>query len=72
MMSGTISENIAGFDPNIDMERVVRPPMRRVHADIMRFPMQYLSLVGDMGSTLSGGQRQRVLLARALYVSRRF
>jgi ATP-binding cassette subfamily B protein RaxB len=29
--------------------------------------MQYLSLVGDMGSTLSGGQRQRVLLARALY-----
>jgi ATP-binding cassette subfamily B protein RaxB len=33
----------------------------------MRFPMQYLSLVGDMGSTLSGGQRQRVLLARALY-----
>ncbi|MEO6946248.1 MAG: ATP-binding cassette domain-containing protein, partial [Nitrobacter sp.] len=28
---------------------------------------QYLSLVGDMGSTLSGGQRQRVLLARALY-----
>jgi ATP-binding cassette subfamily B protein RaxB len=29
--------------------------------------MQYLTLVGDMGSTLSGGQRQRVLLARALY-----
>jgi ABC-type bacteriocin/lantibiotic exporter with double-glycine peptidase domain len=28
---------------------------------------QYLSIVGDMGSTLSGGQRQRVLLARALY-----
>jgi ATP-binding cassette subfamily B protein RaxB len=29
--------------------------------------MQYMTLVGDMGSTLSGGQRQRVLLARALY-----
>ena len=39
----------------------------QVHADIARMPMQYLSLVGDMGSTLSGGQRQRVLLARALY-----
>jgi ABC-type bacteriocin/lantibiotic exporter with double-glycine peptidase domain len=35
----------------------------QVHADIMRAPMQYLTLVGDMGSTLSGGQRQRVLLA---------
>ena len=43
------------------------PPRPRVHDDIMRMPMQYLSLVGDMGSTLSGGQRQRVLLARALY-----
>jgi ATP-binding cassette subfamily B protein RaxB len=30
-------------------------------------PMQYLSLIGDMGSTLSGGQKQRILLARALY-----
>ena len=39
----------------------------QVHDDIMRTPMQYLTLVGDMGSTLSGGQRQRVLLARALY-----
>jgi ATP-binding cassette subfamily B protein RaxB len=68
LMSGTISENIAGFDPNLDMERVVAAAhAARVHADIMRFPMQYLSLVGDMGSTLSGGQRQRVLLARALY-----
>ena len=39
----------------------------QVHEDITRMPMQYLSLVGDMGSTLSGGQKQRVLLARALY-----
>jgi ATP-binding cassette subfamily B protein RaxB len=33
----------------------------------MAKPMQYLSLIGDMGSSLSGGQRQRILLARALY-----
>jgi ATP-binding cassette subfamily B protein RaxB len=50
------------------MKRVVASAMAaQVHADIMRTPMQYLTLVGDMGSTLSGGQRQRVLLARALY-----
>ena len=29
--------------------------------------MNYLALIGDMGSILSGGQKQRILLARALY-----
>jgi ATP-binding cassette, subfamily B, bacterial CvaB/MchF/RaxB len=38
-----------------------------IHNDIMRMPMGYHTLVGDMGGALSGGQRQRVLLARALY-----
>ena len=35
--------------------------------EIMRMPMAYNSLIGDMGSALSGGQKQRILLARALY-----
>ena len=30
-------------------------------------PMQYNTLIGDMGTVLSGGQKQRVLIARALY-----
>jgi ATP-binding cassette subfamily B protein RaxB len=68
LLSGTIADNIAFFDPDLDMGRVrTAAAAARVHEDIMRMPMQYLSLVGDMGSTLSGGQRQRVLLARALY-----
>jgi ATP-binding cassette, subfamily B, bacterial CvaB/MchF/RaxB len=68
LLSGTIADNIAGFDPDLDMQRIVTAAVAaQVHADIMRAPMQYLTLVGDMGSTLSGGQRQRVLLARALY-----
>jgi len=33
----------------------------------MAMPMNYLSMIGNMGSALSGGQKQRVLLARALY-----
>lgn len=33
----------------------------------MAMPMNYNSLIGDMGSSLSGGQKQRILLARALY-----
>ena len=34
---------------------------------IVKLPMNYQAVVGDMGSVLSGGQKQRVLLARALY-----
>lgn len=68
LLSGTIADNIAFFDPDLDMTRVQQAAYAaQVHDDIVRMPMQYLSLVGDMGSTLSGGQKQRVLLARALY-----
>jgi ATP-binding cassette subfamily B protein RaxB len=66
LLSGTIADNIGFFDPDLDMMRVQdAAKAAQVHDDIMRTPMQYLGLVGDMGSTLSGGQRQRVLLARA-------
>jgi ATP-binding cassette, subfamily B, bacterial CvaB/MchF/RaxB len=68
LLSGTTADNISGFDPDLDMQRVMAAAIAaQVHADIVRAPMQYLTLVGDMGSTLSAGQRQRVLLARALY-----
>lgn len=68
LISGTIAENIAFFDPNLDMIRVMEAAQRaRIHDEIERTPMKYLSLVGDMGSSLSGGQKQRILIARALY-----
>jgi ATP-binding cassette subfamily B protein RaxB len=68
LLSGSIADNIAFFDPDLNMARVHEAAYSaQVHEIIMRAPMQYLTLVGDMGSTLSGGQRQRILLARALY-----
>jgi len=68
LLSGTIADNIAFFDPDLDMTRVQQAAYAaQVHEDIARMPMQYQSLVGDMGSALSGGQKQRILLARALY-----
>ena len=68
LLSGTIADNIAFFDPDLDMAAVLRVAKAAwIHEEILRMPMQYLSLVGDMGSALSGGQRQRILLARALY-----
>ena len=41
--------------------------MAGIDDEIMAMPMNYNTLVGDMGTALSGGQRQRLLLARALY-----
>lgn len=68
LMSGSIAENIAFFDPDIDMGRVeAAAKIAMIDEDIARMPMRYMSLIGDMGSILSGGQKQRVLLARALY-----
>lgn len=68
LLSGTIAENISFFDPDLDMDKVRdAAAAAMVHDEIVGKPMQYMSLIGDMGSSLSGGQRQRILLARALY-----
>ena len=68
LYAGTLSENIAFFDPNLDLDRVREVAMIAcIHAEIEAMPLGYETLVGDMGSTLSAGQLQRVLLARALY-----
>lgn len=68
LFSGTLIENIAGLEPDIDIDRVKSAASAAdIHEDIMRMNAGYYSRVGDMGSTLSGGQKQRVLIARALY-----
>lgn len=68
LYAGSLADNIAFFDPEIDMDRVVEVArLAAIHDDIEAMPLRYDTLVGDMGSVLSGGQKQRVLLARALY-----
>jgi len=68
LFAGSIADNIALFDEQPNVERVVRSAvMASVHHEIIAMPMRYETLVGDMGSTLSGGQKARILLARALY-----
>ncbi|MBJ2128635.1 peptidase domain-containing ABC transporter [Alteromonas sp. IB21] len=67
-LSGTIAQNICCFEHAADFKKMVHVAhLACIHEDIMKMPMQYHSLVGDMGSSLSGGQKQRLLLARALY-----
>ncbi|QHD67939.1 ATP-binding cassette domain-containing protein [Sphingobium yanoikuyae] len=68
LYTGTIAENIAFFDEQIDMERVRNAAKAAIiHELIMTMPMRYESFVGDMGAALSGGQKARVILARSLY-----
>lgn len=68
LFAGSILENITFFDHNnnLDFARECAK-MAAIDQDIMQMPMQYNTLVGDMGLALSGGQKQRLLLARALY-----
>jgi len=68
LFAGSIAENIAGFSPSPDPELIQTVArFASIHEEIVRMPMGYETLVGDMGSSLSGGQMQRVVLARALY-----
>jgi len=68
LLAGSINQNIAFFDSRIDMDRVRdAAKAAAVHDEIDAMPMEYGTMVGDMGVQVSGGQRQRILIARALY-----
>lgn len=68
LFAGSIADNISFFDPSPDQEQIeASAQLAAVHAEIVRMPMGFNTLVGDIGTGLSGGQKQRVLLARALY-----
>jgi ATP-binding cassette subfamily B protein RaxB len=68
LFAGTISENISFASDVADPARVEEcARLASLHEEIMAMPMNYGTLIGDMGSALSGGQQQRLLLARALY-----
>jgi ATP-binding cassette, subfamily B, bacterial CvaB/MchF/RaxB len=68
LLSGSIADNICFYEPISDQKRMMKCARTAgIHDEIMKMPMTYNSLIGDMGSSLSGGQKQRLLLARALY-----
>ncbi len=67
LFRGDIRRNIAYSDPTLPLEQVVDAAKRaQVHDDIVAMPMNYETVLSEMGVSLSGGQRQRIAIARAL------
>ena len=68
LYSTTIESNIAFSSSTPDYDKVRREAMvAGVHKDIMNFPKEYETKLGERGVSVSGGQKQRISIARALY-----
>ncbi len=67
LFSETIEENIA-FGMEEPVFEHVSHAARTAHFEdeILSFPQQYKTMIGERGITLSGGQKQRATIARAL------
>ena len=69
LFSTTIKNNIRYGDPTSEQPEVEQAAKQaQIHPEILNFPQQYKTIVGERGITLSGGQRQRTALSRALLV----
>jgi len=67
LFSDTLKNNIAFGSVNKELELVHMAATEAcIHDNIMDFPEDYSTLVGERGVTLSGGQKQRSSIARAL------
>lgn len=67
LFSATIKENIDFADTGSDMAKIMDyAKVAQVYENIVEFPAQFDTVVGERGVTLSGGQKQRISIARAL------
>ena len=68
LFDGTIAENIARLDTQLESERIVAAAKKAdAHDMIVKLPNGYDTRISAAGGRLSGGQMQRIGLARALY-----
>lgn len=69
LFSDTIGNNIrfGAVNENVSDEEIIESAKKaHVYHNIMAFPEQFETLLGERGVNLSGGQKQRVSIARAL------
>ncbi|MCL2775729.1 MAG: ABC transporter ATP-binding protein/permease [Oscillospiraceae bacterium] len=67
LFADTINVNIKFFDEIIKKEAVIdSAKLACVYENIMGFPGDFETIIGERGITLSGGQKQRISIARAV------
>ncbi len=67
LFSDTIKENIIFGSPQSSHEKLVEvTKVAEIYDEIMSFPHNFETVVGEKGVILSGGQKQRIAIARAL------
>ena len=68
LFAGSIAENIAIGDLHPDMKRIIDlSEQLGLKEFIEKLPQNYMTYIGEHGTSLSGGERQRIAIARALY-----
>ncbi|MBT9312907.1 ABC transporter ATP-binding protein [Leptothoe kymatousa] len=69
LFSTKIKNNLRYGMPLAEMPEIEgAAKLAQIQGEILNFPSQYETLVGERGITLSGGQRQRTALGRALLI----
>nr|WP_262923905.1 ABC transporter ATP-binding protein [Spirosoma liriopis] len=67
LFSETISNNVRFGKPDLSQERVEQAVRDAdLYQNVLDFPEQFETRVGERGVTLSGGQKQRLSIARAI------
>ena len=67
LFSDTISNNVAFGLDNLDNSKTIEALKNAdLYDNVMEFPKQLETILGERGITLSGGQKQRLSIARAL------
>ncbi|ESA36136.1 membrane protein [Leptolyngbya sp. Heron Island J] len=69
LFSTKVKNNLRYGVPLAEMPEIEQAAkLAQIQGEILNFPNQYDTIVGERGITLSGGQRQRTALGRALLV----